>query len=129
MQNLAGSSEWAITHAIVTTAGGVGTVVNAMNKHAKDVTIQRGSYKLLEKIAARSGAGVAAVLAGGGLDAVQHAVLTHRYLLDALPLLKLLRSAKQTEVKMELLRSAKQTGVKRAQEKSTKNAKEAKEAK
>ena len=124
MQNLAGFSEWAVTHAIVTTAGGVGTAVNAMNKHAKDFTIQRGSCKLLEKIAARPGAGVAAVLAAGGLDAVQHAVLTHRYLLDALPLLELLSSAKQTEVKMKLLRSAK-----RAQEKSTKNAKEAKEAK
>ena len=124
MQNLAEFSEWSVIHATVTTAGGVGTVVNAMNKHAKDFTIQRDSCKLLEKIATRSDAGVAAVLAAGGLDAVQHAVLTHRYLLDALPLLELLSSAKQTEVKMKLPCSAK-----RAQEKSTKNAKEAKEAK
>ena len=93
--------------------------MNATNKHAKDITIQRDSCKLLEKIAARSDAGVAAVLAAGGLDAVQRAVLTHRYLLDALPLLELLSSAKQTEVKMKLPCSAK-----RAQEKSTKNAKE-----
>ena len=77
---------------------------------------------MLEKIATRSDAGVAAVLAAGGLDAVQHAVLTHRYLLDALPLLELLSSAKQTEVKMKLPCSAK-----RAQEKSTKEANEAKE--